>query len=666
MGFFDLNVPYLEGGGSEKFIPDKSGKKNARLKLLVKAMEMGYTGVAYNRFMSGVMSDSDRCTISLFPLSSLLKAAPTLSASVTFHREILGVPLNSPFRQYTRLTVSVDTPRQADALNSGNPVLKSYDLVAVCPLNQLAFERACKLSEVDIIAIDFSQRLPFRLKLPLVKAAMERGIYFEIVYTPLISDVLARRQLISNAKLLVDWTRGKNLIISSASLTANELRGPYDVANLSTLLGLSMERAKEAISKNCRALVANALRKKQWFKEAIKIERISPGKQLNSKEHWLVDWHDWDGISSGEGDLMLEDITKFFSASTGAPKTSKTIDFTSIAKAMLPNDMQLKDLVSGSEAELQTPTDNTGELLSTAKEFEGSDVPNEISKHSSCPSEVPDSTITITPSKQQTFGSEDCFDSSPDDKLAALPDDLEMESTEDLSDAAKGLGGLDVFAVGTTPVDSSPQECITNRETVPELPHKTVLFAATIENSEPSTTFNAESIVLPSEDCIATIEGDLMPPIAMVKDSERPKYVILSAPNVTTSEVLVERDGREACDAPLPKDSANRESHEESGNAIALPGDEMQLVAPCGGMHGDVVHVADDRSPEEVLVEMKEQREEHSIDINRPTLDKLRAGKGRRFPKVYRQAFPFPLKRLLKPVLFKKKYRNLKQKMKMV
>ena len=53
-------------------------------------------------------------------------------------------------------------------------------------------------------------------------------------------------------QLLVDWTRGNNLIFSSAAPSVNELRGPYDVANLSSLLGLSMERAKVAISKNCR------------------------------------------------------------------------------------------------------------------------------------------------------------------------------------------------------------------------------------------------------------------------------------------------------------------------------------------------------------------------------------------------------------------------------
>lgn len=55
-----------------------------------------------------------------------------------------------------------------------------------------------------------------------------------------------------NFQILVDWTNGKNLILSSATPSVNEIRGPYDVANLSSLLGVSMERAKAAVSKNCR------------------------------------------------------------------------------------------------------------------------------------------------------------------------------------------------------------------------------------------------------------------------------------------------------------------------------------------------------------------------------------------------------------------------------
>lgn len=55
-------------------------------------------------------------------------------------------------------------------------------------------------------------------------------------------------------QLLVDWTRGKNLIICSAATSATELRGPQDVANLFSLLRLPREHAKAAISSNCRCV----------------------------------------------------------------------------------------------------------------------------------------------------------------------------------------------------------------------------------------------------------------------------------------------------------------------------------------------------------------------------------------------------------------------------
>lgn len=149
MGFFDLNIPYYESDRN-LVIFDKKTLKATRLKLIIKAMELGYTGIAYNRTFKGVMSESDRCSIPLFPLSSVLKLAPSLSSSVEFHRKLLNLPISEPFRQYTRLTVFVDNASQVSALNSGNPILKSYDIVAVRPLNQLAFEQACQVSEVSL------------------------------------------------------------------------------------------------------------------------------------------------------------------------------------------------------------------------------------------------------------------------------------------------------------------------------------------------------------------------------------------------------------------------------------------------------------------------------------------------------------------------------------
>lgn len=352
MSFLDLNIPYLES------TKPNSIEKATRLKLLVKAMELGYAGIAYNRTIKGVMSESDRCSISLFPLSSLLRVSPCLSSSVEFHRSVLGVSKATPFSQYTRLTVLVDTSAQAAALNSGNPILKTYDIVAVRPVNQMAFEQACRTSEVDLIAIDFSDKLPFRLKQPLVKAAIQRGVYFEITYSSLIMDAQARRQMISSAKLLVDWTKGKNLIFSSAAPSITELRGPYDVANLMTLLGITMERAKAAISKNCRSLVADSIRKKKFYKEAIKVELVTKDPEFD-------EWLKWDPISSGEGDLLLDEMAKSFNTFSKESIKVKPIDFASVIDSLPPNGLQIKDMVPTTKPALEPL--NRGNNLSSVK-----------------------------------------------------------------------------------------------------------------------------------------------------------------------------------------------------------------------------------------------------------------------------------------------------------
>ncbi|KAL2332084.1 hypothetical protein Fmac_019665 [Flemingia macrophylla] len=338
MGYFDLNIPY----------PQPTDQSN-RTRLAVKAMELGYTGIAYNRTIKGVMSDHHRCSIAPLTLSSLLTVLPSLSLSANLHRRLLGVPLSTPFRQYTRLTVCVDSSAQAQALNSGNPILKTYDLVAVKPSNQTAFDLACEKMEVDIISIDFSAKLPFRLKQPMVKAAIQRGVCFEVTYSSFFADVQIRRQLIFSAKLLMDWTRGQNIVFSSAAPTVNELRGPCDVANLLSLFGLSKERANAAISKNCRILLANSLRKKRFYKEAIRVEVLSSDVASKSKEDQYQELLKWDPISSGEGDILLDDVQKSLD-SDKASKTTKAIDFASLVNSLPSHGFEIKNILPANKA----------------------------------------------------------------------------------------------------------------------------------------------------------------------------------------------------------------------------------------------------------------------------------------------------------------------------
>ncbi|XP_057865377.2 uncharacterized protein LOC131073035 isoform X1 [Cryptomeria japonica] len=304
MTFFDLNIP-VEQEAIEK--NRAKSAKNTRVKLVVKAMELGYSGIAYNRYVSGIIADTDRCTIISLPLSSLVEASPALAENVKFHREVLGLPVGEKMRQYSRVTVGVENMLQAAAVNPKNPVLCTYDLLAVHPMNLNMFEHACLNLEVDLISLDLSQKLPFHLKSSLIRAAVQRGVFFEVMYSPSISNVHARREMFKQVQILIEWTHGRNIIVSSAAPSVNELRGPNDVMNMSTLFGLSKVHAKKSISMNCRSLILRGLTRKNCYKMAIQVSSHPPDGIIGSDRAWFNALEVWDPISSGEGDVVLKE-----------------------------------------------------------------------------------------------------------------------------------------------------------------------------------------------------------------------------------------------------------------------------------------------------------------------------------------------------------------------
>ncbi|KAL6905958.1 hypothetical protein ACP4OV_003559 [Aristida adscensionis] len=293
--FYDLSLATGDGASPSRL-----------LLAAARALELGYAAVALDHPHRGLLADADRSRAAAaaaagpFPALSSLPLPP----AAALHRRRLASPVSEPFRQLARITLSLDSAAAAASAlaPSAARLLRTYDLVAARPLTQAAFDYLCQAQsqQLDLISIDFSHRLPFRLKLPMVKVALQRGLHFEISYSPIIAadDIDSRRNLLSEAKLLVDWTKGKNIIISSAARTATELRGPYDVINLCAyLLGLPMQRAKAAMSTSCRSLISKALRKKHFYKETIRIDRLLPNEKLNSTNIHLDDWIGWDSVS---------------------------------------------------------------------------------------------------------------------------------------------------------------------------------------------------------------------------------------------------------------------------------------------------------------------------------------------------------------------------------
>ncbi|CAM6093465.1 unnamed protein product [Calypogeia fissa] len=310
--FYDLNLA-VDGVGDQ-----------TRREMVAMAMQLGYTGVAANHTFTGIMADSDRCKIRPLELKMILSAAPAVAESARFHRQLLSIPHGQPFRQFSRITVVVESPAQANALNSGNPVLKTYDIIAVRPTNQKAFNQACTNSEVDIISLDLSQKLPFRLKMPIVKAAVERGVYFEICYGRTIFDPKARRELFANAQMLLAATRGRNIIVSSGARRALELRGPNDAANMSTFFGLKLESAKAAVSRNCKAVLMRGVMRKATHRDAIHITHTTETENAVDPDNLFNVPMDWDPLSLGgaSADFIPMDNTADLALKRESPPSS--------------------------------------------------------------------------------------------------------------------------------------------------------------------------------------------------------------------------------------------------------------------------------------------------------------------------------------------------------
>jgi len=161
-------------------------------------------------------------------------------------------------RQLSRLSVMVDDVADAQLLTVGNDVVKEFDIIAATPGNAKIFAHLCKTADIDIISLDMTRKLPFQLNKKLVDEAVGRGICFELCYSGVLSSSGARRELLSSSRTLVQYLRGRNIILSSNAIALAQLRGPADVINVASALGLNAESALDAVGRNAALVVKHA------------------------------------------------------------------------------------------------------------------------------------------------------------------------------------------------------------------------------------------------------------------------------------------------------------------------------------------------------------------------------------------------------------------------
>ncbi|KAM4636616.1 ribonuclease P protein subunit p30 [Discoglossus pictus] len=164
-----------------------------------------------------------------------------------------------------RLTIIASDPSHCNILRSTSPSTRLYDIVAIYPKTEKLFHTACTSIDVDLICINVTERQPFFFRKPPINAAIQRGIFFELIYTPAIKDSTMRKYMISNALSLMQFCKGKNIVLSSAAERPLELRGPYDIATLGLLFGFTEATSKATLTTNCRAAILHGETRKTAF-----------------------------------------------------------------------------------------------------------------------------------------------------------------------------------------------------------------------------------------------------------------------------------------------------------------------------------------------------------------------------------------------------------------
>jgi RNase P/RNase MRP subunit p30 len=219
-------------------------------------MQLGWSVVAWNSSVFGKLSPATTKPHVPVVLDSTRAADATQSTI--------------ELRQYTRVTVSVDELVEAQALHVNNETLRQFDIVAAAPGNQRVLAYLCQQADIDIISIDFAHH-SFSLNKKMLDAAVARGITFEICYSPLLTA--SRPQVIANSKVLLQYLRGRHVIISSAAETMSAVRGTLDVINILRIMQVSQERAAAAINKNCIAVLRHAAARRTKYTGAEVLSR---------------------------------------------------------------------------------------------------------------------------------------------------------------------------------------------------------------------------------------------------------------------------------------------------------------------------------------------------------------------------------------------------------
>ncbi|XP_065206409.1 ribonuclease P protein subunit p30 [Planococcus citri] len=251
-GFCDLNIAH-----------------NADNRLIQRVIEYGYKAIALNWTVDVSKTDGK------LPSKKKKGNEDNNSNLVILPKELISAQKNliskysDKLKVFLRITIVFSKPDQLKQVFSSQQY-KSYDITAVLPTTDVAYQHACGNSSIDLLSFEI-EVTHYRPNRKLHKQLTDRNGYFEIMYSQALKSSVRRQETITMAQYFHIYGKSKNVIISSGAVNYLELRNPFDVANLGLLLGLSEEQSKCSLTRNCKMLILTAAGRR-YGKVAITVE----------------------------------------------------------------------------------------------------------------------------------------------------------------------------------------------------------------------------------------------------------------------------------------------------------------------------------------------------------------------------------------------------------
>lgn len=167
---------------------------------------------------------------------------------------------------YTRITLIIDDPSKGQSLSK---ISQAFDVIAALPISEKALTLAATSLDIDMLTLQYDQRLPTLLKHKTMGSCTNRGVKVEIVYSVALRDVRSRRQFVSNVKSVLRSCRNRGIVVSSGAENPLECRNIIGVTSILKFIGLPNDKCGKAMGEFASLTLLNGRLRNKSYKQVI-------------------------------------------------------------------------------------------------------------------------------------------------------------------------------------------------------------------------------------------------------------------------------------------------------------------------------------------------------------------------------------------------------------